>query len=370
MKPPSPSAEPPSGSPSPSISVVIPTFGRDEVLCETVAHLLRCRRPEGGIEILVIDQTPSSGPLAHDEATAQTLRRWDADPVVPLRWVRRDRPSIPAAMNHGLLAARGDAVLFLDDDIVPDPDLIVAHVAAVESLPDHVAVVGQVLQPDESPQPRGDWSGQGGFFRDLDFPFWSTEPADVVNVMAGNLAVRRDAAIRAGGFDENFDGAAYRFETEFARRLGRLGPIRFEPSASLRHLRAGRGGTRSEGSHLTSASPRHGAGDYYFLLRSLDLDPAGGQRPAIWRRLLSRPLREVRTRFHLRHPWYIPIKLVGELRAIGHAVSMRRAGPRLIAVRSPRMLRSDGDGGEDGGTTPRGPNAIAHAAPPVGGQTA
>jgi len=143
--------------------------------------------------------------------------------------------------------------------------------------------------------------------------------------MAGNLSVKRDRALAVGGFDANFTPpVAYRFETEFARRLVAAGGrIRFEPRASIRHLRAARGGTRSQGGHLTSSSPVHGVGDYYYALR------CGRGWERFWY-VLRRPLREVRTRFHLLHPWYIPVKLVGEVRALALAVRLHRGGPRLL----------------------------------------
>jgi hypothetical protein len=51
--------------------------------------------------------------------------------------------------------------------------------------------------------------------------------------------------------------------------------------------------------------------------------------PRAWY-LLRRPLREVRTRFHLRHPWWIPVKLLGELRALVQALSLSRRPPLLL----------------------------------------
>src|SRR5437868_3122650 len=83
---------------------------------------------------------------------------------------------------------------------------------------------------DRSPRP--------GLGACLDFPFNSAIPAQVANVMAGNLSVRREMALAVGGFDENFVGVAYRFETEFCRRLLRAGGrVLFQPAASIHHLR-------------------------------------------------------------------------------------------------------------------------------------
>jgi GT2 family glycosyltransferase len=160
---------------------------------------------------------------------------------------------------------------------------------------------------------------------DLDFHFNHNARAAVANCMAGNLSVRRERALEVGGFDENFVGVAYRFETDFCRRLrARGGSILFEPAASVRHLKAPRGGIRVHGNHLTSSSPAHGVGDYYFALRH---GSPGESLPYI----LQRPFREVCTRFHLGHPWWIPAKLTGEVRAFLWAVRLARAGPRFAA---------------------------------------
>ncbi len=300
-----------------SLSVVIPTLGRERVLMETIEALLAC--DPAATEIIVVDQTER-----HEEQTEQFLRaRCEAR---HLRWLRLATPSIPTAMNVGLAAAQSAIVLFVDDDVVPAGDLFQAHIAAHIEFADAWAVAGQVLQPGESPGQSCYRSSAGSILADLDFPFWSDERAWIANVMAGNLSVKRDKALAAGGFDENFEGVAFRFETEFARRLCRLGgQILFEPAASLRHLRAVHGGTRALGSHLTSASGRHGMGDYYFAMRS-----GWNLRTMLY--MIRRPLREVTTRFHLRHPWYIPIKLMGEIRAFRLALSKWRRGPKFQSV--------------------------------------
>ncbi len=184
-----------------------------------------------------------------------------------IRWIRQHLPSITRAMNLGLSKANSDIVLFLDDDIIPNSDIVREHFTNYES-PEVWAVVGQVLQPGEVPT---DFvmneNSPVGLSADINFRFNATQSQSVANVIACNLSVRREKAIQVGGFDENFIGVAYRFETEFARRVWKAGgKILFEPMASIRHLRAPSGGTRSYGNHLTSMSPMHGVGDYYFAL--------------------------------------------------------------------------------------------------------
>lgn len=299
----------------PRLSIAIPTYGREAVLLETLRHLLAL--PDRADEVLVLDQT-----AAHEPETDQQLRAWSEAGLV--RCLKLTRPSIPAAMNEGLRQARGGLVLFLDDDVVPARGLVDAHRRAHEES-GVVAVAGMVLQPGEEPIAGGSAAPRGeGLRRDLEFCFRSTERVDICNVMAGNLSVNRDAALSCGGFDERFVGVAYRFETEFCRRLLKLGGrVTYEPGAVIRHLKAPSGGTRAWGRHQTSARPEHSVGDYYFALLE-------GRRGEAASYALRRIRQEMLSRFHLTHPWYIPVKALGEARgflmALGLSREKRRSG--------------------------------------------
>lgn len=320
-----------SGPTGSSISVVVATYQREQVLLDTIRAVTSLAGPLR--EVILVDQTDRHEPVTTDE-----LIRLERESV--LRRIRLETPSIPHAMNVGLEAAASEVVLFLDDDIIPDPHLIEAHAEAHQA--EVVwAVAGQVLQPWQQPQDIHAPRRLSGLCKDFDFPFYSTRGGQVANVMAGNLSVKRKQTLAAGGFDENFAGVAYRFETEFARRLLREGgDIWFCPHASIRHLRVERGGTRYAGNHLTSASPRHGMGDYYFAMRQ-------GWTSETVRYMLRRPLREVMTRFHMTHPWYIPVKLLGEMRAFLWACRLSREGPALIQ-QSPEdeILRASSQGSD------------------------
>ncbi len=296
-----------------TLSVAIPTFGRDQVLIDSVAALLALDPPP--FELLVVDQTPR-----HDPDSEARLAAWQAEGRI--RWLRLPTPSITGAMNVALQEARGDRVLFLDDDILPDPELLNAHERAGAADPDAM-LAGRVLQPWH----RGESDPEDG-----PFLFNSLRPRSVAEFMGGNVAIPRRLALELGGFDQNFVRVAYRFEAEFAFRWRQAGhPIQYVPGALIHHLRAERGGTRSYGKHLTTVKPDHAVGRYYFQLRTQPL-------PAALAGCLGGWLGSVRSRHHLHHPWWIPPTLIAEGRGLLWALRLQRRGPALLPTRRRRLL--------------------------------
>jgi GT2 family glycosyltransferase len=281
-----------------NLSIIIPTYRRERVLIDTIEALLQLE-PQGS-EILVIDQSAS-----HEPAVAQALQDLVREGRVRLSLVQS--PSIPAAMNLGLRLARGKLALFVDDDIRPAADLIHAHLVAAGNA-DAALIAGRVIQP------------------------WSTEPVlagagskqgFVEQFIGCNFSVDRKIALELGGFDENFARAAYRFEVEFAYRWRRSGRrIFYEPRACLHHLKCSSGGTRAHSNHLRTARPDHAVGEYYCLLRTWRGWPS-------LRALMARPFKAIATRHHLRAPWWIPVTLVGEIRAAAWAISLALRGPKF-----------------------------------------
>jgi GT2 family glycosyltransferase len=290
------------------LSIAIPTYCREQVLVETIESLLAL--DVRAAEILVLDQTAD-----HEPQTEAMLRKWNEEGQV--RWIRLPEPSIPGAMNKGMLDARQDIVLFLDDDIVPLDRLVAEHMNAHRA--GHRLVAGRVLQPWDDDFLNVPWSAK---------QFASTESREIDGFMGGNFSLRRSEALELGGFDENFVRVAYHFEREFADRWrARGGKIHFCPDAAIRHLKAASGGTRIFGEHLTTLFPAHSVGAYYYLLRSQGAE----SRVRVF---LARPFRSIMTRHHLRRPWWIPVTLLAELTGMLWALMLRARGPRYCRARA------------------------------------
>jgi GT2 family glycosyltransferase len=283
------------------LSIVIPTYGREQVLVETIEALMTLQTAD--TEIVLVDQTSS-----HEPGVQTSLEAWQSEGSIC--WICLDKPSIPAAMNRGALKARGKLLLFLDDDIVPNAALLESHIAAHER-PEGDLVAGRVLQPWHHDQHDSE-------------PFTRIVGELKQEFIGCNFSISRDLLMNLGGFDENFKGAAYNYEREFADRLLEHGhTIWYEPTALIRHLHHSSGGTRSKGDHLTSWNPRHPVGAYYYLMVSKRVSGR-------WLRIIERLVSSVKTRHHLRKPWYIPVTLCSEMLGFLWAVTLRLRGPKLL----------------------------------------
>jgi len=124
------------------ITIVIPTYNRRALLRDAVASLRKQTYPPDQYEIVIVSDGSTDG-TDDDYATPLTA------PVT--RLVRQEKRGfgLASARNLGLRNTQGQLVMFFDDDMLADEQLVEAHVEAHARLDEHVAVCGRVkLAPD------------------------------------------------------------------------------------------------------------------------------------------------------------------------------------------------------------------------------
>jgi len=113
----------------PSVSVVVPTRDRPELLRRAVSSILGQRYP-GEIECLVVADQSDPPALTVEQGERRCLRV-----------LRNDRtPGLAGARNSGIVAARGQLVGFCDDDDEWLPDKLRVQVEALEASPGALVV--------------------------------------------------------------------------------------------------------------------------------------------------------------------------------------------------------------------------------------
>lgn len=171
-----------------NVTVVIPTCDRPALLARCLAAL-----PEDA-RVIVSDDSRQPDP----------------------RWLAGLRRGPAANRNHGALAAATEWIAFVDDDCIPQPGWLAALACAAEGAD---VIEGRTVAPGASDSPFEEHveNERGGVL-------WSC-----------NLAIRRSAFEKLGGFDEEFAEAGGE-DMEFAWRVRRAGlRVRFAPDALVHH---------------------------------------------------------------------------------------------------------------------------------------
>jgi glycosyltransferase involved in cell wall biosynthesis len=109
-----------SSKPAPLISVVIPAFSRPAQLRSLLSELFDQQAPPGGFEVIVVDD---GSPEPIEPAIGDLL----ATAPIETRVLRRPNGGPSTARNHGASAARGEYLLFIDDDLSIPVDLVSTH---------------------------------------------------------------------------------------------------------------------------------------------------------------------------------------------------------------------------------------------------
>lgn len=193
------------------ISVILPTYERPESLQRGLAGLAAQTLPRERFEVVVVDdgsERPPSDVVAPFEAR------------FPIRLLVKSNGGLASARNHGAARATGELLLFLDDDILPCPEFLEAHLAAHEREPRAVAL-GSLPYPAALPRTPFLAYLERVQHYDLFLRYGSAEriPLPPLN---GNSSVRAARFAEAGGYDTSF--STYGGEdTELGYRLLKRG---------------------------------------------------------------------------------------------------------------------------------------------------
>ena len=220
-------------------SVILPTHDRPESIHRAVESVLSQRlRP---LELIVVND--GAGELPSELA-------WSASAAgVEFRTIRSDRPSLPRSRNLGIDRARGDVVVFTEDDLILPSDYL-ARLAALYAMDSERLVGGigsVVVEPGPCRPTRRVWEaiapllGRGCWGPRRLAGRYARLPAELRRRLvpagrlpAGGLSLRREhaAAIR---FEERFDGYALGEDAEFTQRFTQRRPLFLALEVVVRH---------------------------------------------------------------------------------------------------------------------------------------
>lgn len=239
----------------PDISVVIPTYNREDELINTMRAVLNQSHKD--LELIVLDQSHNHLPETKKAISGLKDSRF--------RYIKIWPPSLPAARNFGLQTAKAPIVLFLDDDIEPVKDLVKYHLEAYAKHPEISAVGGRVLQdgfPIKAQMLSFDKHA-------VSHGVFTASKAGYTNAFpGGNHSLKVSDALAVGGYDTRYYRIAFREESDMSLKMARAGmKIYYEPRAEIFHLDTVSGGLR----HYTNLFDTLDfyRNDLFFVLRSV-----------------------------------------------------------------------------------------------------
>ncbi|MBU1225206.1 MAG: glycosyltransferase [Gammaproteobacteria bacterium] len=175
-------------------SIIVCTYSRAESLRDTLRALRALEAPASLLwEVIVVDNNSGD----HTRAVVEDAQRdWPL-----LRYEFETQQGLSHARNHGIACARGEVLLFTDDDVLPEPDWLEA---TLEGLAKYQAdACGGYIAPIwESPPPAWLTERFYGFLAvrtDRSDDYMIAKPSQAP--FGANMAFRKSVFDRVGPFD-------------------------------------------------------------------------------------------------------------------------------------------------------------------------
>lgn len=233
------------GLESPSLTILICTHNRVDLLAKVLDSLNQARRPENWqVEILVVPNACSDGTHAYldDYQQLAAARGW-----LSLRWEEEPIPGKSHALNRGARLLESGWVAIVDDDHRVAEDFLVEIAQAVAVHPEATLLCGRILPDWDGREPT--WVHDKGPYRLYPLPIPRQDFGDSARELGldgpipggGNQILRVDALTRVGEFSTELGPQGHNLgggeDTEYILRALRQGErLVYEPRITQYHF--------------------------------------------------------------------------------------------------------------------------------------
>lgn len=175
-------------------SIIVPTYDRPRQLAACLQSLARLNYPRDCFEVIVVDdgsETPTAIVVAsfEDRLDITLLTQPNAGPA--------------AARNTGARQAKGDFLVFTDDDCAPASNWLQTLASRFANTPDY-AICGRTFNAfSDNP-----YSTSSQMLIDYLYAYYNADPNQVRFLTSNNMALPAHRFHMIGGFDTTFPRAA------------------------------------------------------------------------------------------------------------------------------------------------------------------
>jgi glycosyltransferase involved in cell wall biosynthesis len=213
-------------------SVIVCTRNRADLLEGCLSSLL-AEWPSVEWEVVVVDNAST------DETASVVARCREQAAGTRLEYLVEERLGLSHARNRGVATAKGDYLLFTDDDVLVQPGWVDALCAGF-SRPEVTAVAGRVLPKWPTPPPRWLAGRHTGLLALTDFGDDARDLTEDEVPVGANMAIRASALSGSGDpFDPRLGHQGNTYfayeEHELFLRLRHAGRLAYRPDAAVLH---------------------------------------------------------------------------------------------------------------------------------------
>lgn len=188
------------------VSIIIPTYNRLTRLKQVISAIERQTYALDDVEVIIVSDGSTDGTDSYFSTIKTSLN---------LRCVLQQNAGPAAARNNGIRNAQGDIILFIDDDVVPSPQLLMEHMRVHTERPNMVVLGPMLNPPDFALSPWVAWE-QAMLEKQYNAMQQGTFKTSARQFYTGNTSLPRHILLVSGGFDERFRRAE---DIELAYRL-------------------------------------------------------------------------------------------------------------------------------------------------------
>lgn len=191
-----------------SLSVIIPTYNRKDILKRCLTALFNQTYPYSDYEVIVVDDGSTDG-------TEELVKSMINNSPCELRYFKQENRGPAAARNVGIKEAEGEIILFIGDDIIADKNMLEEHIKSHKKYANNVAILGYITWPPQiKVTPFMEYLNQTG----MQFGYSRIKDKEILSYnyfYTSNVSIKREFLLKNGLFDEKF-----KFAVQEDRELG------------------------------------------------------------------------------------------------------------------------------------------------------
>lgn len=181
----------------PIVSVIISTYNRDRFIVTGLTCLAAQNLPQTSYEVIVVDNNSTDN-------TASLVKNFiAANASLPFRYVFEAQKGVSFGRDRGIHEAKGEILVYLDDDAEALPDLLLQYLNFFTTHPEASAAGGRILPKySESPEPKWMSKYLNGYVAKVDLGAPTRLFKGRMKYPIGcNMAYRKKYLLEIGGFN-------------------------------------------------------------------------------------------------------------------------------------------------------------------------